>query len=122
MAHILVVDDDVLIRVMVTKMLENDGHRVTTALDGAEGLRLFREDPPDLVLADIIMPTLEGLQLIKTMKQIRDDIPIVAVSGGSRHISMVDNLNLAEIAGAEATLPKPFTKKELNAALIRAVS
>ena len=122
MARILVVDDDEQIRMMVTKMLERDGHKITIAEDGHVGLRLFQAEPPDLVIADIIMPTLEGIEMIKTMKQLRSDIPIVAVSGGARHIFFEDTLCLAQQAGAVATLSKPFTRVELTAALLTALS
>ncbi len=121
MAHILVVDDDEQIRFMITKMLEREGHKISTAGDGKEGLRRFQEDPPDVVIADIIMPTLEGLEMIKTMMQLRSDIPVVAVSGGARHLSFQDTLALAEQAGAKAKLSKPFTRGELTAALLKAL-
>lgn len=120
MAHILVIDDDTQIRLMITLALERDGHKVTAAGDGEEGLQLFMDDPPDLVITDIIMPRAEGLEVIKKMMQVVDDIPIVAMSGGGRSTTSGDLLPLAKLMGARATLTKPFTRAELMQALITA--
>ncbi len=120
MAHILVIDDDTQIRLMITLALERDGHKVTAAGDGEEGLQLFLDDPPDLVITDIIMPRAEGLEVIKKMMQVVDDIPIVAMSGGGCSTTSGDLLPLAKLMGARATLTKPFTRAELMQALITA--
>ncbi len=117
MAHILVIDDDVLLRDVVTQMLEKDNHYVEAACDGDEGLRMFRKNTPDIVITDIIMPGTEGLEIIKEMVRLVDDLPIVAMSGGGRHSSYTNNLKIAKALGARAMLPKPFTRTELFEAI-----
>jgi two-component system, chemotaxis family, chemotaxis protein CheY len=80
-ARILVVDDDNAIRLLLRSMLERWGHSVVEAENGAEGLQYYRAAPADLVITDIQMPVMDGLQMIKAL---RDDFPkakIIAISG-----------------------------------------
>ena len=81
MARILVVDDDKAVRLLLRAMLERRGHSVVEAEDGAEGLQYYRAAPADLVITDIQMPVMDGLQMIK---ELRGDFPtakIIAISG-----------------------------------------
>lgn len=106
MARILIVDDEPDIRFMIRLILEGAGHRVTEARHGATGLKLVKAERPDLVITDVMMPTMGGLEFIE---RLRSDpgtaaIPILAVSGN------------AELAtAADAVLPKPFLPPELLA-------
>ena len=80
-ARILVVDDDQAIRLLLRAMLERRGHAVIEAKNGDEGLQYYRAAPADLVITDIQMPVLDGLQMIK---ELRGDFPtaqIIAISG-----------------------------------------
>jgi two-component system response regulator (stage 0 sporulation protein F) len=80
-ARILVVDDDQAIRLLLRAMLERQGHAVVEATNGNEGLRYYRAAPTDLVITDIQMPVMDGLQMIRAL---RDDFPtarVIAMSG-----------------------------------------
>ena len=122
MAHILVIDDDVQICDMLTGLLEYDNHLVVVANNGDEGLRLFQETSPDLVITDNIMPEKDGLEIITILQKYDSGVPIVAMSGGGRHSSSTDNLSLAKCLGASAILTKPFTRDELYQAIVTALS
>jgi two-component system, chemotaxis family, chemotaxis protein CheY len=80
-ARILVVDDDQAVRLLLRAMLERRGHAVVEATNGNEGLQYYRAAPTDLVITDIQMPVMDGLQMIK---ELRDDFPtarVIAISG-----------------------------------------
>ena len=80
--HILVVDDEPDIRTLVQEILEDEGHAVTTAEDGASARRALRERRPDLILLDIWMPDLDGISLLKEWAE--DDglpCPVIMMSG-----------------------------------------
>jgi CheY-like chemotaxis protein len=122
MAHILVIDDDEQFRTMLVQMLSQDGHQVTIATDGAEGLRLISQVKPELIITDILMPNKDGLEIIIELDRERSKIPIIAVSGGRRSITAEFNLESANLLGAHATLAKPFTRADLRSVLDRVLS
>jgi DNA-binding response OmpR family regulator len=112
MSKILVIDDDKLIRSMVSQTLIAQGHEVIEAGDGNEGIDIYCRSQPDLVITDIIMPEKEGLE---TIKEIRDRSPqarILAISGGGR-LGTMDFLQIARKLGADRILHKPFDPDEL---------
>jgi len=106
-ANVLVVEDDAELLQIMARSLEGAGHVVTQAANGEAGLRLFRAEPPDLVVCDIVMPDRDGIELIPEMKALNPAVKIVAISG-RQHIGALDVLNLAKRMGADATLAKPF--------------
>jgi CheY-like chemotaxis protein len=108
MARILVIDDQASVLDVLRKVLEAAGHRVGTARSGEEGLRLFREQPADLVLCDLFLPGVDGLEVIQELKGGWPHVPVVAISGGSCDGEW-DVLPAAEALGADAALRKPFT-------------
>lgn len=112
MAKILLVDDEILSRVTVRKILERREHRIVEATNGLDGLRKFRADKFDLVITDIVMPDMEGIEMIAEMKRIASDTRIIAMSGGGRTRNL-DFLKMAEERGARKILAKPFTQNEL---------
>jgi CheY-like chemotaxis protein len=111
-ASILVIDDDSLVRDTIVRILERNGYRTRAAADGLRGLGMFREERPDLVITDIIMPEKEGLQTIREIKNECPQMPILAISGGAR-IANLDYLAIAGLLGAYEILPKPFAPGEL---------
>lgn len=113
MARILIIDDEELVRMTVSQMLERNGHTISEAADGQKGLATLRENPVDLVITDILMPNKEGMETIAEMRQIYPDLKIIAMSGGGR-IRNTDFLNVAEKLGADAVLSKPFRSQELR--------
>jgi len=113
-ANVLVVEDDAELLQIVARTLEAAGHAVIQAANGEAGLRLFRAEPPDLVVCDIVMPDRDGIELIPEMKTLHPAVKIVAISG-RQHIGALDVLNLAKRMGADATLAKPFGMEALVA-------
>ena len=112
MKRILVIDDDVQFRKMLCQTLERAGYEVTEASDGDEGTKLYRQQPVDLVITDIIMPGKEGLETIMELKHDFADIKIIAISGGGR-IEPEGYLGSAEKLGAAHTFSKPLDTKQL---------
>jgi CheY-like chemotaxis protein len=121
MAHILLIEDDELLRNTVLQLLQLDHHRVTEAADGEQGLRLFRNGIGiELVITDVLMPGVDGTGVITALRQMQPDLPIIAISGGRRLLSPTFNLETARVLGATAVLAKPFGRGALQAA-VRAV-
>jgi PAS domain S-box-containing protein len=110
---ILLVDDEETIVSGLKKFLESRGHQVTSSLRGKEGLRLFKKDKFDLVLSDITMPDMDGIELIKKIKEQDQKIKIIVITG---HIMQVKE-NEAWKAGADEFLIKPFKNEVLCLAI-----
>ena len=121
MSRILVIDDDDLVRRTVETMLRMAGHHVELAVDGADGLRQFQQQPFDLVIADIFMPNKEGLETIRELRQITQQTPIITMTGSfpgphrGGDLGNIDYLRMAQVFGATRTLSKPFSHRELLA-------
>lgn len=115
MAHVLVIDDDVDVRWVIRRAVQADGHTVSEAGDGDEGLQRFAEQPPDLVITDILMPGREGIETIIELRRRRPELPILAISGGSRNTERDEVLESADLLGATRVLPKPFALDQLRA-------
>jgi len=116
MAHILVIEDDEQIRVLLRQILEREGHEVLEAPEGDKGLKIYRENLPDIVITDLLMPGKEGLETIRELREVNPDVRIIAVSGGGQ-ISPDLYLDLARKLGAFLTLKKPFTRMEILGAV-----
>lgn len=112
MARILIIDDEDELRSMLRRMLEQAGHEVTEAVNGAEGIKLYERDRPDLIITDIIMPEKEGVETIIALRQADPNLPIIAISGGGR-LEATDFLTMAKKLGARHTLSKPFRRDQL---------
>jgi DNA-binding response OmpR family regulator len=112
MAKILVIDDDVMVRHTISKILRHGGYEVVLAEDGVRGMAAFRKERPDLVITDIIMPEQEGIATISQIKREVHDAKIIAVSGGGR-IGNADFLSMARKLGASDILAKPFLPEDL---------
>ena len=93
-------------------MLRRAGYEVVEASNGIEGLRLYREKRPHLVITDIVMPKKEGLETILDLKREDPQLKIIAISGGGR-VGPESYLDIAEGFGADRILAKPFDSKEL---------
>jgi CheY-like chemotaxis protein len=113
MALVLLIDDDDLVRGMLTKALTNAGHKVTEAADGLQGIEVARSASFDIVVTDLVMPVQEGVETIMTLRRERPKLPIIAISGGVSRSKLY--LDIAGKIGARRILPKPFTPKELLA-------
>jgi adenylate cyclase len=111
--HILVVDDDALNRRLLTKSLQTEGHRTTDVDNGFAALSTLGSDPPDVVLLDIEMPGVDGIEVLERMKGDASlhHIPVIMISGVDDAESIVRCLE----AGADDFLPKPFDPTILRA-------
>jgi len=109
---ILVIDDDIQFRTMLVEMLERKQYTVFAAADGEEGINIWQNLNPDLVITDIIMPNKEGIETILELKRKNKEVKIIAISGGGR-TNAQDNLRSAKLLGASLTLSKPFESNEL---------
>jgi CheY-like chemotaxis protein len=112
MARILIIDDEAMIRELLMEMLEREGYETITASDGKDGMRVYRENPADLIITDIIMPEKEGIETIMEIRRDFRDAKVIAMSGGGR-IGSETYLQIAKAFGANGTLAKPFDRQEL---------
>ena len=112
MERVLVIDDESQIRSMLRLMLERAGYEVEEAPDGMEGIRIYRENPVDLVISDLIMPNKDGIGMMIELKKEFPDIKFIAMSGGG--LNKPDGyLEGAKKLGANWTLTKPIDREEL---------
>ncbi len=81
MSSILIIDDEKSIRKTLTEILSYEGYKIDEASDGEEGLKKFKEKTYDLVLCDIKMPKLDGIEFLEKARQINSDVPIIIISG-----------------------------------------
>jgi adenylate cyclase len=111
--RVLVVDDDRVNRMLLTRSLEREGHRVRCAENGAEALELLHDDPCDVVLLDIVMPELDGVSVLEHVKgdPALQDVPVIMISGVDDTESVVRCIEI----GADDYLPKPFDPVLLRA-------
>jgi CheY-like chemotaxis protein len=112
MSRILVVDDDETFLRPLCQTLLCAGHEVLAAADGSAALKLYRQQPVDLVITDLVMPEKEGIETMMELRQLQPDLKIIAMSGGG-YIHCTDYLQIARRLGANRTLAKPFTAQEL---------
>ena len=106
MARILLVDDDPIFRAGAAAALGLAGHVVDEARDGRQAVAIFRAEPPDLVISDLVMPDSEGVQLIMMLRRESATVKIIAITGGA-HPTVY--LRMASLLGANYSLAKPFT-------------
>ena len=116
MARILIVDDDEMDRVLLSHVLGEAGHQLRFAPDGLVALETFLREPADLVVTDIAMPELNGMQLIRALQEDDPWVRIVVLSG-----SGATNLERAKELGALAVLEKPLNPQELLDAVNKAL-
>lgn len=120
MARVLVIDDDPNILRNVTEILEDEGHEVLQAGGGKSALDLIEQREPDLIVSDVYMPDMDGIELLIRLQTERPEIPVVAVSGGG-HMPKEELLGNASMLGAVAVLEKPFTVEGLIEVVNRAL-
>lgn len=112
MAHILIIDDDDQIRMVLRQVLEAAHHVVTELADGTGAVEMWRQQRPDLVITDIIMPEQEGMGTIVALRKAAPLLKIIAMSGGGRYVG-TSYLAVAQRLGADRTLEKPFDRSHL---------
>jgi CheY-like chemotaxis protein len=115
MARILVIDDDEALLSSLELLLSAAGHDVTTSGDGLKAAQLFRTEPFDLILTDIVMPNRDGIETVIALRGEFPEIGIIAMSGGAKLSPLY--LGIATRLGAHRTLEKPFTPAQLEEAI-----
>lgn len=118
MALILIVDDDPMVRAIAIELLRDDRHAILEAADGAQALTLMERMPVDLVILDMLMPNVDGLETIQAMKGQNASAKILAISSGG----ILDSASLLRIAvtfGADAAMQKPLRMNSFRGAVNR---
>jgi DNA-binding NtrC family response regulator len=115
--RILVVDDESALRLTLQEALSSEGYRVYTAADGAEARKIVESSRLTLVLLDLRLPDVEGLELLRWILDRRPDLPVVMITA----YSTIETAVAAMREGAADFLPKPFTPSELREAVARAL-
>ena len=121
MATILIVDDEPIVREVVEQYLKQDGFAVDAAADGLEAMRRFQAARPDLVLLDLMLPGLDGLEVCRQMRAL-SNVPIIMLTAKTDEIDTIIGLSV----GADDYIAKPFSPREVvarvKAVLRRAVN
>lgn len=120
MAAILVIDDDRFYLSLIRRILEDAGHQVLESTTGPEGIALYREREPDLVITDIFMPGMDGNEVIRQLRSMDREVAIIAVSAGGAFYD-IDFLETARKLGADAILRKLDPKDRILAEIERLV-
>jgi CheY-like chemotaxis protein len=107
MYRILVIDDDTVMNSVIVQMLKMAGYKAKSAADGKRGLKLLDSKPFDLIVTDIVMPEIQGTEMIQVIRAINRTIPIIAISG-EENKGPETYLATAQAFGANYTFQKPF--------------
>jgi len=108
--HILLVDDEVVLRTGLTFTLHQHGYRVSSASDGLEGLQLAEQQRPDVVVLDVSLPGLDGLEVCRKLRR-TSNVPVIMLSARAQEADKIQGLKL----GADDYVTKPFSSRELIA-------
>ena len=109
---ILVVDDNKKFLSMLDEFLSENNYVVEISDNGNEALKKFADYVPDIVVTDIVMPDIDGIELLLQLRKINSDVKVIVMSGGNRgHADAY--LHMADKLGADAVLSKPFELREL---------
>jgi CheY-like chemotaxis protein len=126
MKTVLIIDDEEAVRGALKRVLERAGYTVRLAASGPEGLLALRAQVADVVITDIVMPKVHGVETIKAIVQEFPQIRVVAISGGGNFgaseykpnaITTTAYLTAAQSAGAHAVLTKPFETRDVLQAI-----
>ncbi len=107
MANILLVEDTDIVRFALSTLLKDSGHRVTEACDGNAAMKAIQDVRFDIVVTDVFMPAMDGIELIRQLRDSHPDVKIVAISGGGAGQLAEFAMNIASKFGADVALQKP---------------
>ncbi|MGD9713833.1 MAG: response regulator [Thermomicrobiales bacterium] len=114
MARVLLVEDNPLLQSLLSQLLTRLGHEVVAVRDGREALAQMRQHLIDVILTDLLMPEVDGLEVILAVRRDYPGVAVIAMSGGSARFPSADALHTARTLGAHAILPKPFNATHLR--------
>ena len=118
MKKILIIDDDEMHLVLVRQILDSEGCTVLSTADGPHGITLFRDHRPDLVLLDLGLPSMNGIDVLKEIRKIDRGAKVIVVTG----YASTETVNIAERHGAIEVLQKPIEFKEFLEKIRRALN
>ncbi|MCL1463829.1 MULTISPECIES: response regulator transcription factor [Argonema] len=110
MPHVLLIDDEEALRASLTYSLVKEGYQVTTAPDGMTALKLFHKQVPDVIILDLMLPGIDGMEICWRLRAY-SDVPIVMLTAKDQDIDKIWGLE----AGADDYVTKPFNTRELLA-------
>lgn len=110
MRHILIVDDDKEIVQLIAIYLQNEGYKISRAFNGEEALTLFEKEKIDLIVLDVMMPKVDGMEVCRILRE-KNHVPILMISAKTEDIDKITGL----MSGADDYLTKPFNPLELVA-------
>jgi CheY-like chemotaxis protein len=119
-ASVLVVDDEPAVRMTIKLVLERAGHRVSVAPDGRAGLKALAAGGIDLLVVDLFMPGMDGLEMLRDVRKHQAELPVIVISGTSLDApgqTAPDFLAMAVKLGAVSSLQKPFKPRDITAAV-----
>lgn len=118
--HILIVEDDAAVQTLLGKALTAQGYRITQAYDGLLGLTALEQEQPDLIIADIMMPRLDGMTFVKAIKRNQNtrSVPVIFLTAKNDPRSVVEGINV----GAKYYVTKPFALDELLSKIEKALN
>jgi len=116
MVSVLLIDDDADFREEVRLGLEKEGYQVTAVLSGNSGVAVFKRQPHDIVITDVVMDDGEGVETMKQLHHLSPDLPIIAVSAHQLYLGAMEKL------GARRSLSKPFRMSSLIEAVTQLTS
>lgn len=108
-ASVLIVDDEPSVRQTLSEWMRKKNFHVFEAEGGRQAMEMIQRDDPDIVISDVVMPGMDGIQLLKEAKAVKADTPFLMISGYPSRSTAVDIMKY----GASDYLPKPFTPEEL---------
>lgn len=115
LAKILLVDDSLFALDMIARMVEKEGHQAIRATDGEQGLKKIKDETPDVVITDLLMPNIDGLSFLNTIRKADTTLPVIMLSANIQDSTRERCLE----AGATAFLQKPPKENELLEAIER---
>jgi len=117
MARILLIDDDEQILNVVTSLLEREHHEISTAVDGKQGIKLIENQNFDLIITDVIMPEMDGIEVLMYLLNQTNRPKVIAMSGGSASLDQTIYWNICKILRADKVLQKPLDFETLTSAV-----
>ncbi|HCA57614.1 MAG TPA: Fis family transcriptional regulator, partial [Blastocatellia bacterium] len=110
MPNLLIVDDEQSFRQLLTLIFEGEGHNLRTASNGREALELLAEEPADLIISDVMMPDMDGIEMLRELRSTQPDTGIIFMTA----YASVDSAREAFKLGADDFIQKPFDVEELK--------
>src|SRR2546430_5196955 len=117
MANLLIVDDELSMRQFLTHLFQREGHTVRVAENGRQAMTLLREQPADVVISDVKMPDMGGIELLRAARELLPECEVVVMTAFDKH----ETGREAYLSGAFAFIEKPFDNEELKEIVSRAL-